>query len=79
MEADKLYKEVYVTMNPFHVAFIKSLLESEGIDFIIEGENFLQIRPLAVPARIKVESSQFEQAIQLLEEFRNDHSEGGIK
>ena len=73
------YTEIYSTMNPFYIAFIKSLLDANNIKHIIEGENFLQVRPLAVPAKIKVDTAQFNDAEELLSEFKKWHGEGGIK
>jgi len=79
MEKGIKYKEIYSTMNLFHIAFIKSLLDAINIRYIIEGENFLQVRPLVEPATIKVDTEQFADAEELLNEFRKSHSEGGIK
>ena len=70
--------EVYRTVNPFHIAFIKSLFEANKIEYFIEGENFLQVRPMAVPAIIKVYSEQLAAAEDLLREFKDTHGEGTI-
>ena len=60
------FKEVLTTYNPGDVAFIKSLLESEGIQYFFKGENFMYVRPLADPARLMTRSDQVEEAVELL-------------
>ena len=64
------YKELFYTFNPADIAFIKSLFESHDIIYYIQGENFLQLRPLAQPAGIMVDEEQFEEAKELLREFK---------
>ena len=60
------FKEVLTTYNPGDVAFIKSLLESEGIQYFFKGENFMYVRPLADPARLMIRADQVEEAVELL-------------
>ncbi len=60
------FKEVLGTYNPADVAFIKSLLESEGIQYFFKGENFMYVRPLADPVRLMIRIDQFEEAVELL-------------
>ncbi len=60
------FKEVLATYNPADVAFIKSLLESEGIQYFFKGENFMYVRPLADPARLMIRSDQVHDAVELL-------------
>ncbi len=79
MDVQPGYKEIYITVNPFHIAFIKSLFDANNIRYFIEGENFLQVRPLVAPAIIKVDSGQFEDAQELLKEFKSEHGEGTIR
>ncbi len=67
---EKELVEVYRTMNTFHIAFIKSLLDANNIKYFIEGENFLQVRPLVVPAIIRVYKEQSAEAEELLKEFK---------
>lgn len=61
------FKEVLGTYNPADVAFLKSLLESEGIQYFFKGENFMNVRPLADPVRLMVRADQVDDAIELLE------------
>ena len=60
------FQEVLTTYNPGDVAFIKSLLESEGIQYFFKGENFMYVRPLADPARLMIRTDQVEEAVELL-------------
>ena len=60
------YKEVLYTYNPADVAFLKSLLESEGIQYFFKGENFMYMRPLADPERLMVRTDQVDEAVALL-------------
>ena len=63
------FTEILVTFNQGDIAFIKSLFEANDIQYYIEGENFLQVRPLVAPARIKVDILQIEEAKELLKDF----------
>ena len=60
------YKEVLTTFNPMDVAFIKSILDAENITYFVQGEHFLNVRPLALPARLMVKIDQVEQAEEIL-------------
>jgi Putative prokaryotic signal transducing protein len=60
------YKELLSTYNPADIAFLKSLLESEGIHYFFKGENFMNVRPLADPARLMVRVDQVEETVRLL-------------
>ncbi len=60
------FKEVLATYNPADVAFIKSLLESAGIQYYFKGENFMYVRPLADPVRLMIRTDQVEEAAALL-------------
>ena len=61
-------KEVLATYNPADVAFLKSLLESEGIQYFFKGEHFMYMRPLADPVRLMVREDQVEAALELLKD-----------
>jgi len=65
------FVEFLATFNTGDIAFIKSVLEANDIIYYIEGENFLQVRPLAVPAIIKVDKIQYEDAKLLLKDFKS--------
>ena len=65
------FVEILATFNQGDIAFIKSIFEANNIIYFIEGENFLQVRPLAEPAKIKVDSTQMEDAKALLKDFKS--------
>ena len=64
------FKELLHTFNPADIAFIKSILDSHNITYYVQGENFLQLRPLVQPVGIMVDEEQFEEAKELLKDFR---------
>ena len=64
------YKEILATFNPADVAFLKSLLDSEGITYFFKGEHFMYVRPLADPVRLMVKTDQVAQAIDLLQDIK---------
>lgn len=68
------FKEVLATYNPADVAFLKSILESEGIIFFFKGEHFMYVRPLADPARLMIRTDQVEEAVELLKDFKISYS-----
>lgn len=61
------FTEVLATYNPADIAFIKSLLDSAGIQYYFKGENFMYVRPLADPVRLMIRTDQVEEARALLE------------
>jgi len=62
------YREVLGTYNPADIAFLKSILDSEGIAYFFKGEHFMYMRPLADPVRLMVRMDHFEQTIELLKD-----------
>ena len=62
------YKEILATYNPADIAFLKSILDSEGIQFFFKGEHFMYVRPLADPVRLMVRTDQAEKAFELLKD-----------
>jgi len=65
------YKHIFETYNAADIAFLKSMLKAHDIDFILENENFAAIRPLSgVPAILKVNIKQLEEAKELLKDFK---------
>ncbi len=63
------YEEVLATYNPADIAFMKSLLDAEGITYFFKGEHFLYMRPLADPARLMVRKEQAAEAKELLKDM----------
>lgn len=64
------FREVLATYNPADVAFLKSLLQSEGIVHFFKGEHFLYMRPLADPVRLMVKADQVEAAEELIKDVK---------
>jgi len=64
------YVQVLGTYNPADIAFIKSVLDAEGIIYYFLGEHFLYIRPLADPARLMVKADQVEKAREILTDLQ---------
>lgn len=64
------YKEVLATFNPMDIALIKSILDAEEITYFFQGEHFLHVRPLALPARLMVKIDQVEKAAEILKDLK---------
>jgi hypothetical protein len=64
------YKEVLTTFNPADIAFIKSILNEENITYFFQGENFLRMQPLALPARLMVKTDQVDKAVEILKDIK---------
>ena len=62
------YEEVLATYNPADVAFLKSLLDAEGVIYYFLGEHFSYMRPLADPTRLMVKKDQAESERELLKD-----------
>jgi hypothetical protein len=60
------FVEILTTYNTADIAFLKSLLEAEGITYFFHGENFARIDPMIQPARLMVRRHEVEKARELL-------------
>ena len=56
------------TMKYADIALIKSIFESEGITYYIQGED-IGVAPGGLPARVLVKKEQVEDARQLIKDF----------
>jgi hypothetical protein len=63
------YKEVLSTYNPADIVFLKSFLDSEGIQYFFKGEHFMYVRPLADPARLMIRVDQVGEAVRMLKDI----------
>ncbi len=63
------YSKFHVTINQGDIAFIKSVFDSEGIDYFVRGEHFLTLDPLIQGAQFYILSSEFDKANELLHDF----------
>jgi hypothetical protein len=64
------FDEILATYNPADVVFLKSLLESEGIQYFFKGEHFMYMRPLADPVRLMVRQDQVDEAKELVKDVK---------
>lgn len=64
------YQEVLATFNPADIAFLKSLLDSEGIQYFFKGEQFMYIRPFADPARLMIRIDQVQEVLELIKDVK---------
>jgi len=60
-------KKLVSTSNFADIAFIKSLLDSEGIPYIAQGEGFHSVRPLIEPVHFLVTEGDLDRAKPLIE------------
>ncbi len=60
-------KELVATSNMADIALIKSLLDSEGILYLAQGEQFHLVRPLIEPVRFLVDEADYDRALPLIE------------
>jgi hypothetical protein len=60
-------------------AFLRSILDAEGIDYFIQGETVAPYIFHAVPMRLMVRKDQAENARELLENFSQSIAYGGLK
>ena len=67
-------RELAATFNQGDIALIKSLLESENIDFLAHGEHFNLIRPWIQPVRFMVAEDQLDRAKALIDSLNLTYS-----
>jgi hypothetical protein len=65
----KSYKYVLTTMNQADIALIKSIFDSEKIDYFIFGQNFLTLDPLIQGAKLYVNEDHHQMAQELINEL----------
>ena len=63
------YTFLLSSLNQGDIGLIKSILDDNEIDYYVNGENFLSVRPLLEPAQFFVNENQFEEAKNLLKDF----------
>lgn len=64
------FKELLFTYSSGDIAFLKSLLDARNIRYHIQGEIFMQVRPLVQPVGVMVDEKQYEEAKELLKNFK---------
>ena len=60
------YIEILSTYNQQDIAMIKSILDSENIEYILNNELFSSVRPLIEPIALLVKKDYVEKAKDLL-------------
>jgi len=60
------YVKFLNTINQGEISLIKSIFDSEEIDYYISGDNFLSMDPLIQGAKVFVIKSDLEKATELL-------------
>ena len=63
------FKPLLSTYNSGDIAFIKSIFDSENINYYFKGENFHFVRPAVQPAILMVEENQVKDALTLLRDI----------
>lgn len=66
---EKGYKPILETHSQADIAMIKSVLDSEKIDYWIKDEMFNVVRPLVQPVVLMVKEEQIEKAKEVLKQF----------
>ena len=64
------YVELLSSLNQGDIALIKSIFDDSNVDYYVFGENFLGADPLIQPARFFVNENQFEEAKEVLKDFK---------
>ena len=71
LESDPVdYIEILATHNPVDMAFLKSLLDSEGIQYVFKGEHYKSAGPGADPVRLMVRSDQVGDVLELIKDLK---------
>ncbi len=64
------YKEIITLINPMEISLIKSILDGEGIDYYIKGEQITFLAPLPEPARLMVAEDQAVDALEIMKDLK---------
>ena len=62
----KEFLEVLYTYNAADIALMKSILDSEKVEYFFTGENFMQLSPLIQPATLLVRKEHIAKARERL-------------
>ncbi len=63
------YTFLLSSLNQGDIGIIRSILDDNEIDYYVNGENFLSVRPLLEPVQFYVNENQFEEARNLFKDF----------
>jgi|WetSurMetagenome_2_1015567.scaffolds.fasta_scaffold765089_2 hypothetical protein len=63
------FEKILTTYNIADIAVIKSVLDSAGIHYVFDGENFNMLEQMVQPARLFVRADDVEAAKELLKDL----------
>jgi hypothetical protein len=63
------FVDIVRTFSPQDIAIIKSILDGSGIEYYIQGDHTINVRPFADPAIVYVVKEQADEAIELLKDL----------
>ncbi len=72
------YELILETHNAGDQAFIKSLLDAEGINYFIQGEHVAHFLYNAIPVRLMVRKEHATRAREILKDVELSYSYGGL-
>ncbi len=66
-EQETEYQELMMTADFGHIAFIKSLLSGNGIEYVVQGEQFVSLAGIpGMPVRFFVRADQMQEARDII-------------
>lgn len=74
IDPDIQFVEILRTLNLVDIAFIKSILDSEGIHYFIQGDIIQNINPVVDPAILMVLEEEADKARELLKDVKFSYS-----
>ncbi len=63
------FEKILTLFNVGDIAVIRSVFDSEKIEYVFDGENFNLVDPMVQPARLFVKASQAQRAKELLKQM----------
>lgn len=79
IDPDIRFVEVLRTLNLVDIAFIKSILDSEGIHYFISGDIIQNINPIVDPAILMVVEYEADKARELLKDVNLSYTRFNFK
>ena len=73
------YELIFEIHNASDQAYLKSILDAEGIIYFIQGEHVAHFIFHAVPMRLMVKKDQAAQVREILKDFKLSSAYGGLK
>jgi len=73
------YESIFEIHNAGDQAYLKSVLDAEGITYFIQGEHVAPFVFHSVPMRLMVKKDEAAKVRELLKDFRQSSAYGGLK